>query len=615
MDFFSHSKSILQQSFKWIMSASLVFGFLTPITTLMAEPREVEMHRLYNRSTGEHFYTSNLEERDTLAAGGWKYEGVGWIAPEAGDPVYRVYNPNSQDHHYTLSENEKDTLVRLGWRDEGIGWYSDPAKHIAVYREYNPNAKTGNHNYTTSLGEHQALVKMGWHDEDIAWYALKEGMALPDTTNELSPLHVQGTQLMNAQNQPVVLQGYSTFGLNYMPEFVDQSVFEFLRDQMGSKIIRLALYTQEYGGYCSGGNKEQFKALIDKGVTLAEQTNQYLIIDWHILSDGNPNTHADEAEVFFREMATKYANKSQVIYEICNEPNGCSWSEIKRYANRIIPVIRAADPQAVILVGTPTWSQDVDIASQDPLVGYTNIMYTCHFYAATHQDNIRQKVRVAHQKGLPIFVSEFGISSADGNGTLNPSSGNAWIELLNQYGISRVGWALSNKNETSALFLPNARIPLSLSDLSGSGQWFHSTYTNTTIPAPDQNVITLNTPIASNTPPSSPIQTTTGDKLKVQLKQEDSWSQGNSPVVKYSLSLENPTNLPIENWQVTLDFQVPVKVSNSWGTMIQGEGETLILTPADYNKIIGTNQSVDNIGLILEWPSNTNPSMPSVQVR
>ncbi|MBD5424445.1 MAG: glycoside hydrolase family 5 protein, partial [Allobaculum sp.] len=359
MPIFSSMKHFLKQSLAGFMSVAFLLPTSIPI--LAAEVGEVEMHRLYNQATGEHFYTANLEERDTLRAGGWKYEGIGWVAPETGDPVYRVYNPGNQDHHYTPSENEKDTLVRLGWSYEGIGWYSDPAQHMAVYREYNPNAKTGNHNYTTSLAEHQALVKLGWNNEDIAWYALKEGVTAPATSSsELSPLHVQGTQLMNAQNQPIVLQGYSTFGLNYMPEFVDQSVFEFLRDQMGSKIVRLALYTQEYGGYCSGGNKEQFKALIDKGVSLAEQTNQYIIIDWHILSDGNPNIHADEAEAFFREMATKYANKSHVIYEICNEPNGCSWSEIKRYAHRIIPVIRAADPDAVILVGTPTWSQDVD---------------------------------------------------------------------------------------------------------------------------------------------------------------------------------------------------------------------------------------------------------------
>lgn len=608
LNFFSKAKNVLKKGLQSSLSLTLLLTFSSSV--LAAESGEVEMYRLYNQATGEHFYTANVEEKDTLVAGGWKYEGIGWFAPENGDAVYRLYNPGNQDHHYTLSDNERDTLIRLGWKDEGIGWKSDQAKRTPLYREYNPNAKTGNHNYTTSLAEHQALVKLGWHDEDIAWYGVKEGIAVPTTQNELSPLHVQGTQLMNAQNQPIVLQGYSTFGLNYMPEFVDESVFTFLKDQMGSKIVRLALYTQEYGGYCSGGNQAQLKALIDKGVNLAEKTNQYVIIDWHILSDGNPNTHADEAEAFFSEMAAKYANKSHVIYEICNEPNGSgTWSEIKRYANRIIPVIRAADPDAIILVGTPTWSQDVDVASRDPLVGYSNIMYTCHFYAATHQDGIRQKVRVARQNGLPMFVSEFGISSADGNGQINPTSGNAWIELLNQYGISRVGWSLSNKDETSALFLPSTRIPLKLSDLSASGQWFYKTYTNAPLPTPT-------TPTTPNEPatPSVPAQSVSGKDLKASLKVDNSWSQGNNPVVQYSLTLQNPTNTPIAGWKVTLEFNAPVQVTSSWGVNHSLNGNTLTLTSVDYNQTVFANQTLENIGLIIEWPSSTNPAMPSIQV-
>lgn len=605
-------KHLLRQVLRYGLSIALLLGLSTP--TLAAESEEVEMYRLYNQATGEHFYTANVEEKNTLVVGGWKYEGIGWIAPENGDAVYRLYNPGNQDHHYTLSDNERDTLIRIGWRDEGIGWKSDQSKRTPLYREYNPNAKTGNHNYTTNLAEHEALVKLGWHDEGIAWYGVKEGIT---ALNELSPLHVQGTQLMNAQNEPIVLQGYSTFGLNYMPEFVDESVFTFLKDQMGSKIVRLALYTQEYGGYCSGGNKAQLKSLIDKGVNLAEKTNQYVIIDWHILSDGNPNTHADEAEAFFQEMATKYANKSHVIYEICNEPNGSgSWSEIKRYANRIIPVIRAADPDAVILVGTPTWSQDVDIASRDPLVGYTNIMYTCHFYAATHQDSIRQKVKVARQNGLPIFVSEFGISSADGNGVINPTSGNTWIEMLNQYGISRVGWSLSNKDETSALFLPNTKIPLKLSDLSASGQWFHKTYTNEPLPTPSLDP-TPNNPTQPTTPdptPSVPAQAVSSKNLKVSLNMDNIWSQGESSVVQYGLTLQNPTTAPIAGWKVTLEFNAPIKINSSWGVTTSVQGTQLILTSLDYNQTVPANQSLENIGLIIEWPPYFDPSLPSIQL-
>ena len=133
------------------------------------------MYRLYNPNSGEHFYTKNETERDTLSELGWKYEGVAWNAPDSSDtPVYRLYNPNAGDHHYTTSKSEKDTLVSLGWKDEGIGWYSSDKYGQALYRLYNPNAKAaGSHHYTTSADERDNLVSLGWRDEGIAWYGGK----------------------------------------------------------------------------------------------------------------------------------------------------------------------------------------------------------------------------------------------------------------------------------------------------------------------------------------------------------------------------------------------------------------------------------------------------------
>ena len=132
------------------------------------------MHRLYNQSSGEHFYTAKEKERDFLVKAGWKYEGIGWIAPQTSDqPVYRLYNANSGDHHYTMKAKEKDALVKIGWKYEGIGWYSDDDKSVPVYREYNPNMFSCNHNYTTNKKEHAALTgKLGWKDEGIGWYGI-----------------------------------------------------------------------------------------------------------------------------------------------------------------------------------------------------------------------------------------------------------------------------------------------------------------------------------------------------------------------------------------------------------------------------------------------------------
>ena len=133
----------------------------------------VNMYRLYNPNSGEHFYTSNAGERDLLASLGWHDEGIGWIAPaHSNTPVYRLYNENGGEHHYTTSVAERDMLVSLGWNDEGIGWYSDDAHTVPLYRQYNPNAFANNHNYTTSLGENDWLVSIGWRPEGIGWYGI-----------------------------------------------------------------------------------------------------------------------------------------------------------------------------------------------------------------------------------------------------------------------------------------------------------------------------------------------------------------------------------------------------------------------------------------------------------
>jgi hypothetical protein len=128
------------------------------------------MYRLYNKNSGEHFYTRARAEADKLVKLGWRDEGIGWYAPKSGDPVYRMYNKNAGDHHYTLSTNERDKLVKAGWKYEGIGWYSSKLKSVPIYRAYNKNAKAGSHNYTASAYEQKVLIKAGWINENIGWY-------------------------------------------------------------------------------------------------------------------------------------------------------------------------------------------------------------------------------------------------------------------------------------------------------------------------------------------------------------------------------------------------------------------------------------------------------------
>lgn len=224
--------------------------------------------------------------------------------------------------------------------------------------------------------------------------------------------------------------------------------------------VRLALYTSGYNGYCTGddANRRALEKRIDQGVKYATKAGLYVIIDWHILEDGNPRTYEKQSIAFFKKMAKKYKNHTNVIYEICNEPNGgTSWKTIQTYAKKVVKAIRSKDRDALILVGTPNWSQDVDIAAENPLKGEKNLMYTLHFYAGTHGTDLRGKAQNALKKGLPLFVSEFGISDASGNGALNKKEGGKWMKFLKKNKISYVGWNLSNKAESSALIKNSCR--------------------------------------------------------------------------------------------------------------------------------------------------------------
>lgn len=157
------------------LTLCLTFSISVFPDAAFAVDTSVPMYRLYNRNTGEHFYTASAVERDACIRSGWVSEGIGWNAPMASStPVYRLYNSHVRggDHHYTTSAVERDSLIAAGWTYEGIGWYSGNSGGVPIYRQYNPNAATGTHNYTTSVVERTSILSAGWRDEGVGWYGV-----------------------------------------------------------------------------------------------------------------------------------------------------------------------------------------------------------------------------------------------------------------------------------------------------------------------------------------------------------------------------------------------------------------------------------------------------------
>lgn len=305
--------------------------------------------------------------------------------------------------------------------------------------------------------------------------AVSEAPSVDDSTpfGQHGALHVENGKLTDADGNIVQLYGMSTHGIAWFPQYINYDSFRTLRDDWNTNCIRLAMYTAEYGGYCAGGDKEQLKQLVRDGVSYATELGMYVIVDWHILSDCDPNQNKDEAIAFFREMSEAFADNDNVLYEICNEPNsGTSWDSIKSYAEEVIPVIREQKPEAVILVGTPTWSQEIDKAAASPLT-FDNVMYTLHFYAGTHKDDLRNRLETCAQNNLPVFVSEFGMCDASGNGANDFDSTTKWLDLLNKYQISFCCWNLANKDESSSVFkaASTALSDWTDEDFNESGRW------------------------------------------------------------------------------------------------------------------------------------------------
>lgn len=264
-------------------------------------------------------------------------------------------------------------------------------------------------------------------------------------------LSVSGTQLIDTYKDPIVLRGMS-FGWHSMwPRFYNEKAVSWLKKDFNCNVVRAAMGIEL--GEQSYNNDPQFaKEKIEAVVNGAIKSDIYVIIDWH-----SHNVNLKEAKKFFEEMSKKYAKYPNIIYEIFNEPDHETWWEVKAYAEEVIRVIRENDPNNIILVGSPHWDQDVDIAASDPIRDYDNLMYTMHFYAATHGKELRDRTDDAIKSGLPIFVSESAGMEASGDGPLNVKAWQEYIDWMESRKLSWITWSVSDKEETCSILKKSAK--------------------------------------------------------------------------------------------------------------------------------------------------------------
>jgi len=289
-------------------------------------------------------------------------------------------------------------------------------------------------------------------------------------------LHVCGTMLCNKYNKPIQLRGMSTHGLQWFSQCVNPGSLDALASDWKADVLRVAMYVQE-GGYQT--NPTKFTNLVDAIIKRATVRGLYVIVDWHILSPGDPYYNLSRAKTFFTEITSRHKDAVNVLYEVANEPNGVNWGRIKNYHEQIIPVIRSQSPHAVILLGTRGWSSlgISDGANENQIVNNPvnakNVMYTFHFYAASHHEPYLNALARAAAK-LPIFVTEFGTQKASGDGANDFVWAQKYLDLMATHKISWVNWNYSDDFRSGAVFklgtCPNG--PFAGTDaLKQAGRW------------------------------------------------------------------------------------------------------------------------------------------------
>lgn len=264
-------------------------------------------------------------------------------------------------------------------------------------------------------------------------------------------LSVVNGKLVDQLGVKVQLKGMSLFWSQWMSQYWNMNVVNWLATNWESSVIRASMGVEASGGYISNPSTELSR--VETVVDAAIARGMYVIIDWHSHSAQN---YKSQAITFFQYMATKYGHQPNVIYEIYNEPVGVPWSTIKPYLQEVIDSIRVIDPDNLIIAGTPNYSQDIEVASTGPLTG-TNIMYTLHFYASeTGHNGLKTKLEEAQDLGVPIFVTEWGVSEANGSGNFDQTNTRDWLDLMDEYDISWCNWSIADKVETSAALQPGA---------------------------------------------------------------------------------------------------------------------------------------------------------------
>lgn len=287
-------------------------------------------------------------------------------------------------------------------------------------------------------------------------------------------LKVQNGVMVNSRNEAPQLRGISlSWSIWGGRKYYNPDVVNWLADDFKINLLRVSMAVEPDSGYLKDPVAQE--KLVTGVVDAAIKKGLYVLIDWH---DHHADKNLQQSKAFFAKMAQRYNGVPNVIYEIWNEPEKEAWPTIKNYAVEVIKEIRKYDQKNIIVVGSPFWDQHVDVAAKDPITGQNNIAYSFHFYASdnNHQEGLMARADEAIRLQLPLFVTEWGVGEANGDGIFDLQRNAKWMNWMEKHQLSWANWNITDKKETTAILMPgaNTRGKWSTAELTPAGQYIRA---------------------------------------------------------------------------------------------------------------------------------------------
>jgi hypothetical protein len=355
--------------------------------------------------------------------------------------------------------------------------------------------------------------------------------------------------------------------------FYNKETVEWFTTQMQIGVIRAAMAIRYWDNGNNGTNSttgmstayynspDTQKSLMKMMIEAAIENDIYIIIDWHSHVAHNETALAT---TFFREMATEYKDVPNLIWEVYNEPlGGTSTGTVTTHSNSIINAIRNAGNNNLILVGSPSWSQQPyeqaqNMFGNDNSTGSNNAMsknvaFSFHFYAAEHHQTsgVGQSASNALSAGYAVFGSEWGGMNANGKGNISTSETSKWTTWMDNNKVSSCTWSASNANETASLFSSTATsTDLSISHLTEHGRLF-----NTYMSANKWTAL-----IPESHPKGNDLLKSVADGQSITLSSADLGLDGNITAVS------QPEFGSVSNTGSSITFSTPQKYSPDFET-------------------------------------------------